>query len=77
MTMLTTTKQIIVCLVCRAEEPADATEDVTRLWERIDKYTTDYMKGENRRPKNRFKEEELLKCSYDLGNPAAVFLTSF
>ena len=76
-----------VCPFCNAKDVFDDdTESLKRLYTRIDKYNDPkamkmlglyYMKGERGLPKNLKRGEELLKRSYDLGNPEAAFKLSF
>ena len=71
-----------VCPFCRAKAPTNSKEHLKRLWKRIDEYSdpkamnkmgVDYMKGECGLSKNLKRAEELLKRSYDLGNPCAAY----
>ena len=74
-------EQIMVCPFCRYDVPENEQERLKRLWDRIDEYNDrkamnkiglDYMKGDHGLSKNLKKAEELLKRSYDLGNPSAA-----
>ena len=79
-------ERISLCPFCNAKDvSADDTELLNRLYTRIDKYNDPkamnmlglhYMKGERGLSKNLKKAEELLKRSYDLGNPDAAFQLS-
>ena len=80
-------ERISLCPFCNAKDvSADDTELLNRLYTRIDKYNDPkamnmlglhYMRGERGLSKNLKRAEELLKRSYDLGNPEAAFKLSF
>ena len=80
--MIMGSKEIMVCPFCRTKAPRKSKEHLKRLWERIDEYNdpkamnkmgVDYMQGNHGLSKNLKKAEELLKRSYDLGDPNAAY----